>query len=67
MVADNQELVAADPAAAATAAAPGGARPAPTSLRAPAAGLVPRCGPPSARRPRRRPGPMFRISINNEI
>src|SRR5258705_729524 len=64
MVTDNQELARLTPA---QPGAPSGARPALTSLRAPAAGLVPEIrtvvGAPASPQA----GPMFRISINNEI
>src|SRR3982075_1845819 len=64
MVADNQELARLTPA---QPGAPSGARPAPTSLRAPAAGLVTEVrtvvGAPASPQA----GPMFRISIDNEI
>jgi multidrug efflux pump subunit AcrA (membrane-fusion protein) len=63
MVSDNQELARLTPPA-----QPGGARPsAPTSLRAPAAGLVTEVrtivGAPASPQA----GPMFRIAVNNEI
>src|ERR1700682_1236001 len=64
-VSDNQELARLTPPP----AQPGGAagRPAPTSLRAPAAGLVTEVktivGAPASPQS----GPMFRISVNNEI
>lgn len=60
----NQELARLTPT---QPGAPGGARPAPASLRAPAAGLVTEVrtvvGAPASPQA----GPMFRISINNEI
>jgi multidrug efflux pump subunit AcrA (membrane-fusion protein) len=64
MVSDNQELARLTPPP----AQPGGARPsAPTSLRAPAAGLVTEVrtivGAPASPQA----GPMFRIAVNNEI
>jgi multidrug efflux pump subunit AcrA (membrane-fusion protein) len=65
MVADNQELARLTPPPAQP-GAPGGAR-SPTSLRAPAAGLVTQVhtivGAPASPQA----GPMFRISVNNEI
>jgi multidrug efflux pump subunit AcrA (membrane-fusion protein) len=68
MVTDNQELARLTPPPAQPGAPGGGARPAaPTSLRAPAAGLVTEVhtivGAPASPQA----GPMFRISINNEI
>src|SRR5882762_1895421 len=64
-VADNQELARLTPPPAQPGAA--GGRPAPTSLRAPAAGLVTEVktivGAPASPQA----GPMFRISVNNEI
>jgi multidrug efflux pump subunit AcrA (membrane-fusion protein) len=64
MVADNQELARLTPPPAQPGA---GGRPAPTSLRAPAAGLVTEVktivGAPASPQS----GPMFRISVNNEI
>src|SRR3981081_846580 len=67
MVTDNQELARLTPPPAQP-GGPGGSRPAaPTSLRAPAAGLVTEVktivGAPASPQA----GPMFRISINNEI
>jgi multidrug efflux pump subunit AcrA (membrane-fusion protein) len=74
MVTDNQELARLTPPPQQPGAAPaqpgnpgGGAKPAPTSLRAPAAGLVTQVhtivGAPASPQA----GPMFRISVNNEI
>src|SRR6267154_2100944 len=64
-VSDNQELARLTPPPAQPGAA--GGRPAPTSLRAPAAGLVTEVktivGAPASPQA----GPMFRISVNNEI
>src|SRR6266481_808270 len=64
-VSDNQELARLTPPPAPPGAA--GGRPAPTSLRAPAAGLVTEVktivGAPASPQS----GPMFRISVNNEI
>ena len=66
MVTDNQELARLTPPPAQP-GAPSGARSAPTSLRAPAAGLVTEVrtvvGAPASPQA----GPMFRISVNNEI
>ena len=66
MVTENQELARLTPPPAQP-GAPSGARSAPTSLRAPAAGLVTEVrtvvGAPASPQA----GPMFRISINNEI
>ena len=66
MVADNQELARLTPPPAQPGTPGGGARP-PTSLRAPAAGLVTEVhtvvGAPASPQA----GPMFRISVNNEI
>lgn len=66
MVADNQELARLTPPPSQPGAASGGPKP-PTSLRAPAAGLVTEVhtivGAPASPQA----GPMFRISINNEI
>jgi multidrug efflux pump subunit AcrA (membrane-fusion protein) len=65
-VADNQELARLMPPPAQPGPG-GGAKPAPTSLRAPAAGLVTQVrtivGAPASPQA----GPMFRISVNNEI
>jgi multidrug efflux pump subunit AcrA (membrane-fusion protein) len=65
-VTDNQELARLTPPPAQP-GAQGGGRPAPTSLRAPAAGLVTEVrtvvGAPASPQA----GPMFRISINNEV
>jgi multidrug efflux pump subunit AcrA (membrane-fusion protein) len=65
-VADNQELarLTAPPA---QAAAPAGSRPAPTSLRAPAAGLVTQVNTIVGAPASPQAGPMFRIAVNNEI
>src|ERR1700736_44403 len=66
MVTDNQELARLTPPPTQP-GAPSGARSAPTSLRAPAAGLVTEVrtvvGAPASPQA----GPMFRISVNNEI
>jgi multidrug efflux pump subunit AcrA (membrane-fusion protein) len=65
-VADNQELARLTPPPA-QAAAPAGARPAPTSLRAPAAGLVTQVNTIVGAPASPQAGPMFRIAVNNEI
>src|SRR5580692_4293488 len=66
MVTDNQELARLTPPPAQP-GAQGGGRPAPTSLRAPAAGLVTEVrtvvGAPASPQA----GPMFRIAVNNEV
>jgi len=65
MVTDNQELARLTPPPAQPGSA--GAKPAPTSLRAPAAGLITQVrtvvGAPASPQA----GPMFRIAVNNEI
>jgi multidrug efflux pump subunit AcrA (membrane-fusion protein) len=67
MVTDNQELARLTPPPAQPGSPGGGAKPAPVSLRAPAAGLVTQVhtivGAPASPQA----GPMFRISVNNEI
>ena len=65
-VTDNQELarLTSPPA---QAAAPAGSRPAPTSLRAPAAGLVTQVNTIVGAPASPQAGPMFRIAVNNEI
>jgi multidrug efflux pump subunit AcrA (membrane-fusion protein) len=65
-VADNQELARLTPPPA-QAAAPAGSRPAPTSLRAPGAGLVTQVNTIVGAPASPQAGPMFRIAINNEI
>jgi multidrug efflux pump subunit AcrA (membrane-fusion protein) len=65
-VADNQELARLTPPPA-QAAAPAGSRPAPTSLRAPAAGLVTQVNTIVGAPASPQAGPMFRIAVNNEI
>jgi multidrug efflux pump subunit AcrA (membrane-fusion protein) len=65
-VADNQELARLTPPPA-QAAAPTGSRPAPTSLRAPAAGLVTQVNTIVGAPASPQAGPMFRIAVNNEI
>src|ERR1700733_9765050 len=67
MVTDNQELARLTPPPAQPGSPGAGAKPAPTSLRAPAAGLITQVrtivGAPASPQA----GPMFRISVNNEI
>ena len=63
-VADNQELARLTPP---PPQAQGGGRPAPTSLRAPAAGLVTEVRTIAGAPASPQAGPMFRISVNNEI
>jgi multidrug efflux pump subunit AcrA (membrane-fusion protein) len=65
-VADNQELARLTPPLA-QAAAPAGSRPAPTSLRAPAAGLITQVNTIVGAPASPQAGPMFRIAVNNEI
>jgi multidrug efflux pump subunit AcrA (membrane-fusion protein) len=65
-VADNQELARLTPPPA-QAASPAGSRPAPTSLRAPAAGLVTQVNTIVGAPASPQAGPMFRIAVNNEI
>jgi multidrug efflux pump subunit AcrA (membrane-fusion protein) len=65
-VADNQELARLTPPPA-QAPAPAGSRPAPTSLRAPAAGLVTQVNTIVGALASPQAGPMFRIAVNNEI
>jgi multidrug efflux pump subunit AcrA (membrane-fusion protein) len=65
-VTDNQELARLTPPPA-QAAAPAGSRPAPTSLRAPAAGLVTQVNTIVGAPASPQAGPMFRIAVNNEI
>jgi multidrug efflux pump subunit AcrA (membrane-fusion protein) len=68
MVADNQELARLGPAPAQPGASSGGSRPAPpTSLRAPAAGLVTQVNTTIGAPASPQAGPMFRIAVNNEI
>jgi multidrug efflux pump subunit AcrA (membrane-fusion protein) len=62
LVTDNQELARLTPPA-----APGAAKPAPVSLRAPAAGLIIQVNTIAGAPASPQAGPMFRISINNEI
>jgi multidrug efflux pump subunit AcrA (membrane-fusion protein) len=65
-VAENQELARLTPPPSQPGAQSGGARP-PTSLRAPAAGLVTEVRTIAGAPASPQAGPMFRISINNEI
>lgn len=60
IVTDNQELARLTPP-------PGGGRSAPTTLRAPAAGLVTEVRTVAGAPASPQAGPMFRISVNNEI
>ena len=62
LVTENQELARLTPPA-----APGAAKPAPVSLRAPAAGMVTQVNTIVGAPASPQAGPMFRISINNEI
>jgi multidrug efflux pump subunit AcrA (membrane-fusion protein) len=66
IVTDNQELARLTPPPALP-GAPSGGRPAPTSLRAPAAGLVTQVNTIVGAPASPQAGPMFRISIGNEI
>jgi multidrug efflux pump subunit AcrA (membrane-fusion protein) len=67
MVADNQELARLTPPPAQPGAPASGAKPAPTSLRAPAAGLIIQVNTIAGAPASPQAGPMFRISVNNEI
>jgi multidrug efflux pump subunit AcrA (membrane-fusion protein) len=67
MVADNQELARLTPPPAQPGAPSSGAKPAPTSLRAPAAGLIIQVNTIAGAPASPQAGPMFRISVNNEI
>jgi multidrug efflux pump subunit AcrA (membrane-fusion protein) len=68
LVTENQELARLTPPPAQPGAAGGGARPtAPTSLRAPAAGLVTQVNTIVGAPASPQAGPMFRIAVNNEI
>jgi multidrug efflux pump subunit AcrA (membrane-fusion protein) len=70
MVTDNQELARLTPPPAqpgGQGAQGGGGRPAPTSLRAPAPGLVTEVKTIAGAPASPQAGPMFRISVNNEI
>jgi RND family efflux transporter MFP subunit len=62
VVTDNQELARLTPPP-----APPGARPAPTSLRAPAAGLVTEIRTAAGAPASPQAGPMFRIAVNSEV
>jgi multidrug efflux pump subunit AcrA (membrane-fusion protein) len=66
MVTDNQELARLTPPPAQPGGQGGGQRPAPTSLRAPAAGLVTEVRTVAGAPASPQAGPMFRISVNNE-
>lgn len=66
-VADNQELARLTPPPAQAGASSGGGRPAPTSLRAPAAGLVTQVNTIVGAPASPQAGPMFRIAVNSEI
>jgi multidrug efflux pump subunit AcrA (membrane-fusion protein) len=66
MVTDNQELARLTPPPAQPGGQAGGQRPAPTSLRAPAAGLVTEVRTVAGAPASPQAGPMFRISVNNE-
>jgi multidrug efflux pump subunit AcrA (membrane-fusion protein) len=65
-VTDNQELARLTPPPA-QAAGQGGGRPQPTSLRAPAAGLITEVRTAAGAPASPQAGPMFRIAVNNEI
>jgi multidrug efflux pump subunit AcrA (membrane-fusion protein) len=68
MVTENQELARLTPPPSQPGAQGGGGRPAnPTSLRAPAAGLVTEVRTVAGAPASPQAGPMFRISVNNEI
>jgi multidrug efflux pump subunit AcrA (membrane-fusion protein) len=67
LVADNQELARLTPPPAQPGAPSNGNRSAPTSLRAPAAGLVTEVHTIAGAPASPQAGPMFRISVNNEI
>ena len=66
IVTDNQELARLTPPLLPS-GAPGSAKPAPISLRAPAAGLVTEVNTIVGAPASPQAGPMFRISINNEV
>jgi multidrug efflux pump subunit AcrA (membrane-fusion protein) len=66
MVADNQELARLTPPPAQPGAPASGAKP-PTSLRAPAPGLIIQVNTIAGAPASPQAGPMFRISVNNEI
>jgi multidrug efflux pump subunit AcrA (membrane-fusion protein) len=65
-VTDNQELARLTPPPAQV-AGQGGGRPQPTSLRAPAAGLITEVRTAAGTPASPQAGPMFRIAVNNEI
>src|SRR5712671_6505102 len=67
MVTDNQELARLTPPPSQAGGQGGGNRPAPTSLRAPAAGLITEVRTAVGAPASPQAGPMFRISVNNEI
>jgi multidrug efflux pump subunit AcrA (membrane-fusion protein) len=67
MVTDNQELARLTPPPAPPGAPGAGLRPAPTSLRAPAAGLVTQVNTIVGAPASPQAGPMFRIAVNNDI
>ena len=68
MVTDNQELARLTPAPVQPGASSSGSRPAPpTSLRAPAAGLVTQVNTIVGAPASPQTGPMFRIAVNNDI
>jgi multidrug efflux pump subunit AcrA (membrane-fusion protein) len=67
MVTENQELARLTPPPAQPGGAGAAAKPAPTSLRAPAAGLVTQVNTIAGAPASPQAGPMFRISVNNEI
>jgi multidrug efflux pump subunit AcrA (membrane-fusion protein) len=66
-VTDNQELARLTPPPAQAAASSAGSRLSPTSLRAPAAGLVTQVNTIVGAPASPQAGPMFRIAVNNEI
>jgi multidrug efflux pump subunit AcrA (membrane-fusion protein) len=67
MVTDNQELARLTPPPAPPGVPGAGSRPAPTSLRAPAAGLVTQVNTIVGAPASPQAGPMFRIAVNNDI
>jgi multidrug efflux pump subunit AcrA (membrane-fusion protein) len=67
IVTDNQELARLTPPPAQPGAPNNGARSAPTSLRAPAAGLITQVNTIVGAPASPQGGPMFRISVNNEV
>jgi multidrug efflux pump subunit AcrA (membrane-fusion protein) len=67
MVTENQELARLTPPPAQPGGVGGAAKPPPTSLRAPAAGLVTQVNTIVGAPASPQAGPMFRISVNNEI